>query len=169
MKKFFLLALATFGIVAFAQAQVKVGAHLGYGTKAENLLLGVNAEFFINEKLAIAPDFSYYLPKKEAGVSSNWMEFNGNAHYYFYESGSLKVYGLGGVNYTRWSVETPSIEFMGNKIGGGTVSDGKVGVNIGAGVGVGISDNLEAFGSLKYVIISDVATLVPHVGIRYKF
>lgn len=170
MKKFFLLALATFGIVAFAQAQVKVGAHLGYGTKTEKLHFGVNGEYAINEKFAIAPDFSFYLPESNSLVSSTAMEFNANLNYYLMESGSLKVYGLGGLHYYRWSSETKAQDLgFGMKIPAISNSGGEFGVNLGAGVAVGFGENLECFGQIKYTIVSDFSQLVPQVGIRYKF
>jgi opacity protein-like surface antigen len=79
----------------------------------------------------------------------NWFEFNANGHYLFQDDEDLALYGLGGLNLTRVSVDFPENQFF----GGGSVSDSEIGLNVGAGLEYGVG-----FGNLyaeaKYVISS---------------
>lgn len=145
-----------------AQTDTRLGAMVAYGTEIENIGIGVNAEFPILENLTIAPGFIYYLPKDESGVSMNWWELNGNAHYYLLDSESLSFYGLGGINYSSVKVDFDG----GSGFGDMSASDGRVGLNLGAGANFSIGSNIVPFAEAKYVII-DGAQLVLGAGVRF--
>lgn len=155
MKKKIFLTLAFAALFASASfGQLKFGGGLSYGTEAENVGINVRADYSINDKIAIVPGFTYFLPKDDV----TFMEFNADCHYSFNEM----FYGLGGLNYTHFKAEIPSIEFMGVTVGGGDISDSAMGLNVGAGAKLGSMFFAEA----KYVL-SDYDQLVLSVGILF--
>ncbi len=142
---------------ALAQDESRIGGLLAYGTEIQNLGIGVNAEFPIAGKLTIAPSFIFYLPKDEAGVKINWFEVNGNVNYYFVDQDGLGVYGLGGLNYSSVKVSA----------GGYSISDGQVGLNLGAGANFDIGSSVLPFAELKYVIMNG-GQLVLAAGVKFS-
>lgn len=144
-----------------------LGALLAYGSEIENLGIGVNAEFVITEDLRISPSFIYYLPKSNSIFKTTWMEFNANANYYFIQDGKFDVFGLGGLNYSHVSVKYDGSSF-GGFVPTGSASDGRFGLNLGAGANMHLnSDSIVPFAELKYVII-DGGQLVLAAGVRFK-
>ena len=167
-KLFFITALLFLGgiFVSSAQTETRLGAMVAYGTEIENVGIGVNAEFPILEDLTISPGFIYYLPKDESGVSVNWWELNGNANYYLVNSESLAFYALGGINYSQVKVEYDGGGF-GGFAGSMSASDGRVGLNLGAGANFNIGGSITPFAEAKYVII-DGAQLVIGAGVKFN-
>jgi outer membrane protein X len=146
-----------------AQTDTRLGAMLVYGTEIENPGIGVTAEFPIIEDLTIAPGFIYYLPKDESGISLNWWEINGNAHYYFSNTESLGFYGLAGLNYSHVKVDYDGSGWGGADFG---ASDGRFGLNLGAGANFNIGSSITPFAEAKYVII-DGGQLVIGAGVKF--
>lgn len=154
MKKLIGLSLGIFlaiGISSSATAQIQVGGGLGFATEIEQLGFQVGGTYVINEEIRVAADIIYYLPGDQGQgiVDVNWFEFNANGHYLFQDDEDLALYGLGGLNVTRVSIDFPENNFF----GGGSVSDSEVGLNVGAGLEYGVG-----FGNLyaeaKYVLSS---------------
>lgn len=146
---------------------LSIGGLLAYGTEIENLGIGVNAEFGITENLRISPSFIYYLPTDHGIIKTNWFELNANANYYFVQDDKFDFFGLGGLNYSSVNVKYngPDIGGLSKSIGG---SDGRFGLNLGAGANLHLSnDNITPFAELKYVII-DGGQLVIAAGVRFK-
>ncbi len=140
-----------------AQEETRIGALLAYGTEIENLGIGANAEFPVMEKMTISPSLIYYLPKDEMGIKINWFEVNGNVNYYFVDQDGLGVYGLGGLNYSSVKVSA----------GGYSISDGQVGLNLGAGANFDIGSSVLPFAELKYVIMNG-GQLVLAAGVKFS-
>lgn len=168
MKKINLLITALFIIsflfTASAQSETKVGALLGYGTEIENIGIGANAEFPIMDKLTISPSFIYYLPKDEFGIKINWFELNANANYYFLDEDNIGVYGIAGLNYSSVKVKYDGNSFLGDNY---SASDGRIGLNLGAGANFDIGSSITPFAELKYVII-DGGQLVVAAGVKFN-
>ena len=143
--------LLAVGISTTASAQIQVGGGIGFATEIENLGFQAGGTYVINEDIRVAADIIYYLPgdQGQGVVDVNWFEFNANGHYLFQDEDDLKFYGLGGINFTRVSIDFPENQFF----GGGSVSDTEVGLNVGAGLEYGLG-----FGNLyaeaKYVLSS---------------
>lgn len=164
--KLFITAVILFigGIfTSTAQTETRIGAMLAYGTEAENIGIGANAEFPVMEALTISPSFIYYLPKDNTGVSLNWWELNGNANYYFVDNEGLAFYGLAGLNYSHvsWDYDD-NFGFV-----SGSVDDGRFGLNLGAGANFDIGRSIIPFAELKYVII-DGGQLVLAAGVKFN-
>ncbi|WP_225037052.1 outer membrane beta-barrel protein [Winogradskyella sp. SM1960] len=151
-------------IVLSAQSETKIGAFFAYGTEIENIGIGANAEFPIADKLTISPSFIYYLPKDESGIKINWFEINANANYYFLDEDSIGVYGFAGLNYSSIKVKyDDAFGFLGDF----SSSDGRLGLNLGAGANFDIGSNITPFAELKYVII-DGGQLVIAAGVKFN-
>lgn len=146
---------------ANAQEDTRVGAFLAYGTEVESLGIGANAEFPIATNLTISPSLIYYFPREEFGVDINWFEVNGNANYYFVDEDNIGVYGLAGLNYTNVKVSGET------GFGDASVSDGRLGLNLGAGANFLIGGSIIPFAELKYVIIEE-GQLVIMGGVKFN-
>lgn len=167
MKTKFTFLTALFLIGSFyvsAQDNTRIGGFVAYGTEIESIGVGANAEFPVIDKLTIAPSFIYYFPKTEdaIGFKMNWFEVNGNVNYYFLDD-EIDVYGLGGLNYS--SVKVTYDDMYG--FGGGSASDGRFGLNLGAGANFNLGGSILPFAEVKYVII-DGGQLVASAGVKFN-
>lgn len=166
IKLLFITALLLIGncLVTTAQTETRLGAMVAYGTEIENVGIGINAEFPVMENLTISPALIYFLPKDEYGINVNWWEINGNANYYFMDSEGFGFYGIAGLNYTHVSIDYDDSPF-----GGGSMeaSDGRFGLNLGAGANFNIGSSIIPFAEAKYVII-DGSQLVIAAGIKFN-
>lgn len=151
--------------VSNAQVETRVGAMLAYGSEIENIGIGATAEFGIMEKLSVAPSFVYFLPKEEGPIKWNWFEVNADANYYFLQDDGFQLFGLAGLNYTHVKVKS-DVDF-GPYGGSYDASDGRIGLNLGAGVNLDLGGNIMPFANLKYVIIDD-GQLVVGAGVKFK-
>lgn len=155
-----------FSTTANAQEiDTRIGAMIAYGTEIENIGIGANAEFGIADNLSISPGIIYYFPKSEGPIKMNWFEINGNANYYFLNDGEFDVYGLAGLNYSSVKVKYDGYAFEG--MPGFSSSDGRFGLNLGAGANMHLSNGgIIPFAELKYVII-DGGQLVIAAGVKF--
>jgi len=159
-----ILAFVLAGVLSFSSyAQVSINPGIAFGSEIESIGITVGAEFFVGDKVSIAPDFIYYFTKKESQVfsgseievKSKLWELNGNVHYYFVNNSNIAFYGLGGLNYSHVGVKYKQTE-----IGSGMVEsefeadDGEIGVNLGAGANFPVGQNFTPFAELKYVAAS---------------
>lgn len=169
MKKLFLTALIALGFSAVAQAQIKVGAHFGYGTNLSQPLVGANAEFNVTQKISIAPDFSFYTSQKEGEYKHDLWEINANGQYYITQvlDDKMKIFGLAGINYAQSSLKYISTWHPGT-VSNVSVTDSEIGVNLGGGVTYDLSKDFQAFSTLKYTAIS-TDQLALYMGVRYIF
>lgn len=164
---FFFFSFISFTNVQAQEIDTRIGGMLAYGTEIENIGVGANAEFGVMEKLSISPSFIYYLPKEEGPVKVNWFEVNANANYYLLNDGGFDVYGLAGLNYSSVKVKYDGAAFPGFG-GSASGSDGRFGLNLGAGANMHLSnDSIMPFAELKYVII-DGGQLVLAAGVKFK-
>lgn len=160
MKKLLLLALFSLVCYASSVAQVRVGGMLGFGSEVEQWGLGVNAEFFLNDKMAIAPNLLFYFPEKAGGVKYSYWELNGNFHYYFLAEDPVSVYGLGGLNLMTIRIKSDDPAFSGYDN-----SNSEIGINLGLGVNFNVGSVLP-FAELKYVV-GDADQAVLLLGVKF--
>lgn len=138
-------------VTGFPKRKSRFGVQLNYATSSmAGFGMGGHAEFFINDKFSIQPEFNYYFPKGDYYgfpiTDPSWTT-NVDVHYYFTESGSMKAYGLGGFSlYWGPAVLTTA------------------GVNLGIGSTFGNSSVLP-FAELKYN--SPLSGLVITAGVRF--
>ena len=160
MKKLMIMALMLIGFGISASAQNwGIGFNLGYGSEVSKPSLGIKAIYDINESFAIAPSFNYYLPEEEYGYKYNFWDVNFDLHWTCYDADMYQLYPLVGLSYLGATA----------KYDGEKESDGKLGVNLGFGGQVYLTDNWVASAEVKYQIISNTNQLVPSLSLIYKF
>jgi opacity protein-like surface antigen len=150
--------LFVFAIVAMllvgqeVSAQMKLGGSLVLGTKlsidddlSEGAAFGIGVKglYELNESFSIAPGFTYFFPSSPKGIDLTEYVLDVDAHYNFVKEETLKVYGIGGLNY---SYVDASIDF--GEFGTFSGSDSKLGLNFGVGARTG--GDMQFFGDLKY-------------------
>ena len=139
MKKLMLITAMAF--LAFAMHK---------SANAQVIKVGGGAELRTSPPAAFIVKATYNLGvlDESLGTSVDFMlipdlETNLDIHYAFLNDFGIKAYGLGGVNYF-----------------------GNFGVNIGTGVNYNISDALDAFGEVKYIIKNDPEASIK-IGVLY--
>lgn len=147
------LAFIVCMMAAVDSSAQKIGVMLGYGTEVEELGIGINGEFNINDKVSISPSFVYWFPEDPI----SWWEFNANVNYYFTKAGAADFYGLAGINLFSAKVD----------YNGENDSNSEVGLNLGAGANFNIGKNWEPFTELKFVI-GDFDQLGIFFGAKFK-
>jgi len=162
-KRIFILIIAAFaGIEVNAQfTKYGGGAVLSTGFKfhnidydsnqSSNFVAFIKGIYEITAPLHISPSVSVFYPKiSETGndktiLSALMIDING--HYNFRSSGILKLYGLSGLNILiAWKKDKyhDADDFR--------ESDNALGLNAGAGAVITISEKIELFSEIKYII-----------------
>ena len=162
MKKLLLLVCAAvMSLSASAQAGDKaLGAQLLFGSKTNNIGLGVKGQYYFTDQIRGEASFDYFL--KNQGVSM-W-DINANVHYLFDVADKFKVYPVAGLGYTNWSYK---YEYAGHTRAEG--ADGRIAINLGGGAEYELTKDLSVNAELKYQIISNYNQLLLGVGVAYKF
>ncbi|MEX0773090.1 MAG: hypothetical protein WEB89_09165 [Balneolales bacterium] len=148
-----------------ANAQVKAGGGLAYGSEVTKLGIQANGYYTIpaNEQIRAGLEFTYFFPESYEGGSSRISEFNVNGNYFFYEEDEISAYGLAGISHITSSVSWDETSFS----GAGGASGSWTGINLGGGAeyeaGFG-----SLYGELKFVL-STYDQLVLSVGTRIPF
>lgn len=153
MKKLVVLFSMMFFIMgsAFAQKGIQAaGVHLSYGTEIESFGIGVKYQYNITDNIRLEPSMNYFFENN--GV--DMFDINANAHYLFPMASNIRVYPLAGLTFARWDF-------------GKVVT--RLGVNVGGGAEMDITDNLMLNFELKYQVVSDLDQAVFNVGIAYMF
>ncbi len=161
MKKLFLAMLIAFvSIGAFAQEnKVSVGAQLSYGSDHERVGLGIKGQYGLIDNIRLEAAFNYFF--KQDNISL--YDLNVNVHYVIPITEQFSVYPLAGLTYMKASA---SVKEEGLKY---SVSNSKLGANLGVGAQYQLDSNWAIAGELKYQIIKDMSQLVPSIGVVYTF
>ena len=91
-------------------------------------------------------------------------DINANIHYLFPIASNISLYPLAGFTYTNWHLDL-------GKAGDYDVSesDGKFGVNLGAGMEFDLDKSWSLNFDIKYQLISDLDQAVFNLGVAYNF
>ncbi|MCB0683223.1 MAG: outer membrane beta-barrel protein [Saprospiraceae bacterium] len=161
MKRVFITLMLVAGFLGFqsAHAQFSAGAGLAYGTDS-----GVNGDGAIGiqaramyqfmENIRGSANFTFFLVDDPVNFST----LNVDGHYLFLNE-SFLVYALAGLNLAFVSVDLGAF---------GDASDSELGLNLGGGIQLPITDALGLLGEVKYVI-GDADQLVLTVGAIFGF
>lgn len=159
MKKYFLvLALSMASLCLFAQAgEWGIGINLGYGSRAELPLVGINFSYGITDEIRVAPSFDGFL----RGDGFRAWTLNTNFHYLFPVSPTINLFPVLGATLAGWQT---------CKEYGGDVNDLiRVGANVGGGMDYLINERFRIGLVLKYSIVSGFDQFVPTINIMYRF
>jgi outer membrane immunogenic protein len=160
MKKLFVLMVISLACYGGSYAQTRVGGILAYGSEVDQWGLGINAEFFLNDRMSIQPNILLYFPEKRNNARYTFWELNGDFHYYFYDEQGISVYGLGGLNLLAGKRKSDSDFFDGED---DTATE--LGLNLGLGANFTVG-NVLPFAELKYVV-GDAQQAVISLGIKF--
>jgi outer membrane protein X len=161
MKKFIVLFSMMFFIMgsAFAQKGIQAaGVHLSYGTEIESFGIGIKYQYNITDNIRLEPSMNYFFENN--GIDQ--FDINANAHYLFPMASNVRIYPLAGLTFARWSF--PQL------IGGKFSNDAtRLGINIGGGAEMDITDKLMLNFELKYQLVNDFDQAIFNLGIAYMF
>ena len=161
MKKFIVLFSMMFFIMgnAFAQKGIQAaGVHLSYGTEIESFGIGLKYQYNITDNIRLEPSMNYFFENN--GIDQ--FDINANAHYLFPMASNVRIYPLVGLTFARWSF--PQL------IGGKFSNDAtRLGINIGGGAEMDITDKLMLNFELKYQLVNDFDQAIFNLGIAYMF
>lgn len=115
MKRSLLIVIVFLFVSSTAFSQFSWGVGGAFGTKSafDGSLYHLKAGFGVSvkgiydlsETTALQAGFNYYFPTKIGSASVNQMVLSLDFNYNFFQDEALKVYVLGGVNYTGWHAE----------------------------------------------------------------
>lgn len=144
---------------AFAQKGIQAaGVHLSYGTEIESFGIGLKYQYNITDNIRLEPSMNYFFENN--GIDQ--FDINANAHYLFPMASNVRVYPLAGLTFARWSF--PQL------IGGKFSNDAtRLGINIGGGAEMDITDKLMLNFELKYQLVNDFDQAIFNLGIAYMF
>ena len=162
-KSFILLIILAFAFTTASSQFTGTGTGLAFTTgfkfhnadydynKSGKIAVSLKGVYEITPQISISPSFTIFYPNitevisREITVSSMMVDING--HYVFLSSGNFDLYGIAGLDILlAWKKEkySESDNFR--------ESDNALGLNTGAGVRFNITENLDLFGEIKYII-----------------
>jgi len=169
MKKFFVTFLLMISVLSLAYGQfTKIGGGLTYATGFQyNNETGFEADlhrspfagifltgiYELNLPIHISPSFTYFIPRTNnlnmvsynaLSTRVSVMMFDLNGHYVFNSLDRFEFYGLAGLNVTF-----TKIKWLGTTSGS---SDNALGLNIGAGTYMKITEQVDLSGEVKYIL-----------------
>ncbi len=142
----------------FAPRSLNGGVQAGLNWQAENLVLGVEADFQLNDQRRAGCVFCDPLGQLDFDAALLWFAtFRGRAGY---AMGPVLIYGTGGAALGR--VDTSYLdEFFGRALASGHFSDTKSGWTAGAGIEAALSGRWTAKAEYLYLDLGRVAHDVP--------
>ena len=149
MKKLlFSICMMLVSAAAFAQqGKCTLGAHGAYIIDdPNNIGIGVNAGYEVIDNLRGVAEFDYFLKKDDV---SYW-DVTLGAQYLFKLGGNFVIYPTAGIDLLGYKVDVPEVTYMGVTVGGGSSSDSKIGLNIGAGAEYWLSPSLALKAEYNY-------------------
>ena len=143
-----------------SESKLQIRAMLREVTEIESIGLGLKYQYNITDQIRIEPSMNYFF--KNDGLSM--FDINANIHYLFPIASNISLYPLAGFTYTNWHLDL-------GKAGDYDVSgsDGKFGVNLGAGMEFDLDKNWSLNFDIKYQLISDLDQAVFNLGVAYNF
>ncbi len=174
MKKLLLVVavVAICGVFQNVKAQFSVGVGLNYATDLGSIGISAQAAYDFTEEWAATADFTYYLEKD----NMKWTTVDLNANYSFTDLGNTgKLYGIAGMSYLNCSIDYdfdipngggdhpdfPDFPEPGSDIPGvddvlnnlkdaAEDSSSKIGVNLGLGLKMDLSEKMLLCPELLY-------------------
>jgi len=131
------------------------------GTDHRSGLMGISLTgiYEISLPLHISPSFTYFIPhvstfssvEGRTRVSVSSMLFDIDGHYVFNSLDRFEFYGLAGLNITLARIKR-KYTYVGSATTTVSESDNAIGINVGAGTYCKMTEQLDLFGEIKYII-----------------
>nr|WP_321408537.1 hypothetical protein [uncultured Carboxylicivirga sp.] len=176
-----LSALFVLGLTANAQdSKFMLGAGVDYATEIQNLGIHLKGLYQINDVWEADAGYTYYFKKNY----TNWSSLDFNGHYVFSCNDKGCFYALAGLNVTFYKIKLDNIvsdyqvdysdeyaDYYDSMLSLATDLETKgsdIGLNIGMGGRMGLTDNLFLTGEVKYTL-GGANYLNIGAGILYAF
>lgn len=131
-----------------ANAQISAGAGVVFGSDINNVGFSINGKYAFNETWAVAPSFTFFLKKDYV----SWSVLDIDANYQITTIDKLGgLYALGGLNLTFWKIDFGD-EFDDVWGGGFNATGSDVGVNLGLGIDIPLSEQLMLAPEVRYTL-----------------
>ncbi|MFK7982657.1 MAG: hypothetical protein AB8G86_21945 [Saprospiraceae bacterium] len=157
MHKLSLLLFCFIFLPLFSFGQLSVGGGASYDTAFERGGLNVQGMYEINKRLRPSFNMVYYI--SPAGFISTSLSFNTNLHFLILNKEKINVYGLGGLNITRFRLKDSFQKVITTDLG----------LNIGGGIDFKLSKNLSGIGEVKYDFEDVINRWIISAGVMYRF
>ncbi len=145
--KSLILAVVLFA-AAQLQAQVSAGAGVVFGSDINNIGFSLNGKYSFNESWAAAPAFTFFLKKDYV----SWSVLDLDVNYQLTAIENLGgLYAIGGLNMTFWKVDFGD-EFNDFFGGGANATGSDIGVNLGLGLDVPLTEQLVLTPEVRYTL-----------------
>ena len=154
------MALLGCGSVFAQQGKQAIGGNLSYGTEIESVGIGLKYQYNITDQIRIETSMNYFF--KNDGLSM--FDINANIHYLFPIASNISLNSLPLFSNNK-------LQFALRKAADYDVSgsDGKFGVNLGAGMEFDLDKSWSLNFDNKYQLISDLDQAVFNFGVAYNF
>jgi Outer membrane protein beta-barrel domain len=163
MKKLIVTLLLMYAVLTIANGQfTKIGGGIALssgfrfhdqlmtGNRSSTIAVSFKGIYKISEPFQISPSFGFFLPNATSEQSSKQtvssMMFDINGHFILNPSGSIEFYGLAGIDILFTSDKYSSGGSPSNK-----ETDNALGLNLGIGTCLKISEKLGIYGEAKYI------------------
>lgn len=162
-----ILLLSLIATTTVAQNPYLAGLGYSYGQSTKTAGINARAYFFLNKKISLGPELTYFMPDIQningTEVSEGSTEYNLNLHYHFKVNSKWSFYPLFGGNFTRkfLIIDDPTSTFLLLKLNTG------FGANIGGGIQYR-HHNLSAFAEYKH-LTGDFSQAMPTLGLQWTF
>jgi opacity protein-like surface antigen len=148
-----------------------IGGRLFYADFEGSSAIGVGAVVKIaefNKNLQLEGNVDLWSKTYGSGdveVKLRDLALGGTVKYYFTTSSpAFKPFVNGGLALHFLSTEVPEITVLGIKVGGGSVSDTKIGFDLGGGVAYALNPTTDLVANIMYRIVSDTNQLFIGAG-----
>lgn len=165
MKKILIILTICFSAIITASSQDQTGklsfaGNLNYGSEVESLGIGLRAQYGFTSHLRGTAEYKYYIDRHNLSAFG----INADGHYVFGVSETVSLYPLAGLNLTRWTYDLGRSNFDGPKY-----SNDRIGLNLGLGGQVSLTDNTFIQIEAKEAFIKNYSQFVVSVGFMYQF
>jgi hypothetical protein len=167
------LIMSVFAMTSINAQFTKFGGGLGISSgfpfhqmpwhenKSGNIIASVNGIYELNLPFHISPSFMYLLPHitrfsqplEESTYTVSSMMFDINGHYVFNSLDRFELYGLAGLDVLlAWKKQVTKITGSVTSKTKVKESDNAIGLNIGAGTYLKITEQIDLFIEAKYIV-----------------
>ncbi|MDR1203485.1 MAG: porin family protein [Tannerellaceae bacterium] len=171
------IALVAMSVAAGAQEKGDMAAGgnlvLGSGDSFTNFGIGAKFQYNVTNPLRLEGSLTYFLPKKESvanlvETSLSMWDLSVNGHWLFPVAENVTLYPLAGLGILGTSSSAKlNMGDWGNYSGSGSSTE--LGLNLGGGIDLKLTDELIFNAELKYKTTSSWNRLLISAGLAYKF
>lgn len=155
-KKSILIFLIAFLMQTGLFAQLTfLGAAANYGTWIKEPGVSLYTIYSVNEKIDLVPNVTYFLPHTfnvtDGTHEYTWWNINFDGHYVVIEKSKIQLLGLMGLNFTN-EIKRIDELIAGQQPYKDKITTTKLGLNIGAGGQLHLSNFFNPFAEVKYIL-----------------